>query len=190
MSKEKKLPKNELVEQGEEIVKSRPKKGRGGTENFPTTIPESTKAEDVRRIGNSLMRWYKMEPAVTDDEIRDRMLLFFTTTLNEGGVPTYEELALALGYTRQTLWRWENGEEGSTPTRRNLMKKAKELLASFDAKMVTEGKINPVTYIFRAKNYFGMRDQQEYVLTPNNPLGDTSNPNDIQRRISESIADE
>ena len=118
------------------------------------------------------------------------MLLFFTTTLNEGGVPTYEELGLALGYTRQTLWRWENGEEGSTPTRRNLMKKAKELLASFDAKMVTEGKINPVTYIFRAKNYFGMRDQQEYVLTPNNPLGDTSNPNDIQRRISESIADE
>ena len=60
MSKEKKLPKNELVEQGEKIIKSRPKKGRGGTENFPTTIPESTKAEDVRRIGNSLMRWYKM----------------------------------------------------------------------------------------------------------------------------------
>lgn len=56
--------------------------------------------------------------------------------------------------------------------------------------MATEGKINPVTYIFRAKNYFGMRDQQEYVLTPNNPLGDTSNPNDIQRRISESIDDE
>ena len=34
--------------------------------------------------------------------------------------------------------------------------------------MVTEGKINPVVYIFRAKNYFGMKDQQDLVLTPNN----------------------
>lgn len=33
--------------------------------------------------------------------------------------------------------------------------------------MVNEGKLNPVTYIFRSKNYYGMRDQQEYVLTPN-----------------------
>jgi hypothetical protein len=63
-------------------------------------------------------------------------------------------------------------------------------LASFDAEMVTEGKINPVTYIFRAKNYFGLQDKQEYVLTPNNPLGDTKDPAEIQKRLLEGIADE
>jgi hypothetical protein len=71
-----------------------------------------------------------------------------------------------------------------------LIKKAKELLASFDAKMVQEGKINPVTYIFRAKNYFGLKDQQEYVLTPNNPLGDHTDPSDIQKRLEEGVIDE
>lgn len=186
MSKEKKLPKNELVEQGEKIVK---KKAKNREADVPQLI-KGAKAEDVRRIGNNLLYWYGLPPAVTDDEIRERILHYFERTLEQGELLTWEALALSLGYTRQTLWRWENGEEGSTPTRRYLIKKAKELLATFDAQMATEGKINPVTYIFRAKNYFGMRDQQEYVLTPNNPLGDTSNPNDIQRRISESIADE
>ena len=61
-------------------------------------------------------------------------------------------------------------EKALRPARRNLIKKAKEFLASFDAQLVQEGKVNPTTYIFRAKNYFGLKDQQEYVLTPNNPL--------------------
>lgn len=186
MSKEKKLPKNELVEQGEKIVK---KKAKNRGADVPQLI-QGAKAEDVRRIGTNLLYWYNLPKAVTDEEIRDRIFHYFERTLEQGELLTWEGLALSLGYSRQTLWRWENGEEGSTPTRRDLVKKAKELLATFDAQMATEGKINPVTYIFRAKNYFGMRDQQEYVLTPNNPLGDTSNPNDIQRRISESIADE
>ena len=50
-----------------------------------------------------------------------------------------------------------------------MVKKAKEILAGIDAKLVSQGKIPQVTYIFRAKNFFGMRDQQEVVLTPNNP---------------------
>ena len=177
-----------LVETGEKIAK-RPKRGRGGTENFPQII-EGTKANDVRRIGMELMRWYNMEKAVTDDEIRERLELFFVTCFESGEIPTVESMCLALGYPRQTVWRWEVGDEGSTPVRRDLIKKAKELLASFDAKMVQEGKVNPVTYIFRAKNYFGLQDKQEYVLTPNNPLGDHTDPSDIQKRLEEGVIDE
>jgi len=97
---------------------------------------------------------------------------------------------LALGYDRKTLWCWEVGGDGSTPVRRNLIKKAKEFLASFDAKLVQEGKVNPVTYIFRAKNYFGLKDQQEYVLTPNNPLGDVTSASDIEKRLIDGVIDE
>ena len=53
--------------------------------------------------------------------------------------------------------------------------------------MVTEGKINPVVYIFRAKNYFGMRDQQEYVLTPNTPLGEDADKNLLQSKYKTNI---
>lgn len=176
---------NKLVEQGEQIVK----KKRGG-KSASLAHNTSAKAEDIRRIGASLLKWYKMEKAVTDEEIRERLEMYFVTTLEAGEIPTVEEMCLALGYPRQTIWKWEAGEEGSTPARRDLIKKAKEILASFDAKMVQEGKINPVTYIFRAKNYFGLQDKQEYVLTPNNPLGDHANPDDIQKRLEEGVIDE
>ena len=178
---------NELTEKNGEVVKK--KRGRGGTHNFPQMI-ESPKADDVRRIGFTILKWYNMEKAVTDEEIRERLYRSFVETLENGEIPTVEEMSLALGYDRATIWRWETGGEGSTPARRNLIKKAKEFLASFDAKLVQENKINPTTYIFRAKNYFGLRDTQEYVLTPNNPLGDTKDPAEIQQRLLEGIADE
>jgi len=174
--------KNDLVEVGEQIVKK-----KRGSKSASLAHNTSAKADDIRRIGASLLKWYNMEKAVTDEEIRERLEMYFVETLKAGEIPTVEEMCLALGYPRQTIWRWEAGEEGSTPARRDMIKKAKELLASFDAKMVQEGKINPVTYIFRAKNYFGLQDKQEYVLTPNNPLGEISDTEDIRKRLSEGV---
>ena len=178
---------------GEDIVKMnkssvKPRTGRGGTHNFPSKV--SAKADDVRRIGASIFRWYNMDKAVTDEEIADRLETYFVTTITEGEMPTVEEMSLALGYDRKTLWEWERGGVGSTPVRSNLIKKAKEFLASFDAKLVQENKVNPTTYIFRAKNYFGLKDEQEYVLTPSNPLGEHTDPNDIKKRLIEGVADE
>lgn len=69
------------------------------------------------------------------------------------------------------MWNWENGI-GCSSERMNIIKKAKEFIASFESAMVTEGKINPVVYIFRAKNYFGMKDQQDITIRPDNPYGD------------------
>jgi len=38
---------------------------------------------------------------------------------------------------------------------------------------MVDGKVNPVTGIFWQKNYDGLRDAQEIVVTPNaSPLGD------------------
>ena len=72
----------------------------------------------------------------------------------------------------------------------DLIKKAKEFLASFDAQLVQEGKVNPTTYIFRAKNYFGLKDEVEYVLTPNNPLGEQKDPTEIKKRLIEGVAED
>ena len=182
---ETKKPQDELVEQGEQIVK---KKRGGKTASIKHNT--SAKAADIRRIGASLLRWYNMEKAVTDEEIRERLEMYFVTTLEAGEIPTVEEMSLALGYDRKTIWSWEVGGEGSTSVRRNLIKKAKEFLASFDAKLVQENKVNPTTYIFRAKNYFGLKDEVEYVLKPETPLGDAKDPNEIQQRLIDGVVDE
>ena len=71
-----------------------------------------------------------------------------------------------------------------------MIKKAKEILAGIDAKLVSQGKIPQITYIFRAKNFFGLSDKQEIVVTPNQPLGSDSDPNELAKRIENSIVAE
>lgn len=101
----------------------------------------------------------------SDEEAIERIEEYFNHCINDGKRPTVEGLALCLGTTRSTMFKWETGE--SRTISGNIIKKAKEFIGNFDANMVAENKLNPVTYIFRSKNYYGMRDSQEYVLSPN-----------------------
>ncbi len=50
-------------------------------------------------------------------------------------------------------------------------------MQTFDAKLVVSGKLNFLAYCFRAKNYYGMVDKQEMVLTPNQPQLEGLTPN-------------
>ena len=68
-----------------------------------------------------------------------------------------------------------------------IIKKAKGYLQTFDAKLVIAGKMNFLAYCFRAKNYYGMRDQQEVMITPNNPLGEATSPEELRRKYLEDV---
>jgi histidinol-phosphate/aromatic aminotransferase/cobyric acid decarboxylase-like protein len=35
-----------------------------------------------------------------------------------------------------------------------------------------------------------MKDQQEHVITPNNPLGDATSPEEIKKRLDEGIPED
>lgn len=180
------MPKNDqLTEQEEQAVKLR---GRGGKANFPNVIT-GAKTEDVRRIMENCLHWYNLPRIESDEDCRQRLYDFFVGCAESGELPTVEKMCLALGYARNTVWEWEQGLKCSTE-RANMIKKAKELLATFDAAMVTEGKINPVTYIFRAKNYFGMKDQQDLVLAPASPLGEAPDQKQLEERIAGSVVAE
>ena len=49
------------------------------------------------------------------------------------------------------------------------------------------GQINPVAGIFLMKNNFGYRDQQEMVLTPNTPLGEQKNTEELRQKYLDSV---
>ena len=53
-----------------------------------------------------------------------------------------------------------------------------------DAELAQEGKIQPVVYMFRAKNYYGMKDQQDVVVTPNQ-AGDFQDRATIEAKYAE-----
>lgn len=50
------------------------------------------------------------------------------------------------------------------------------------------GKINPVSGIFLMKNNMGYQDKQEFVLTPNNQLGEATSPEELQQKYLEDTA--
>lgn len=165
------------------------KRGRGGKYNFPSTV-EPEDPDDVRRVLSECLNWYKqgMKPAQTDDEVEQRTIDFFQYCIDNGERPTIEKYALALGYTRKTLFDWEVGNTQSK-RRSDIIKKAKEFLASYDAAMSTQGKLNPVLYIFRGKNYYGMKDQQEITIEPKTGLVSDVSPDEIAGKYAELPSD-
>lgn len=143
-----------------------------GSKSASVTANCTAKKEEIARIVGESVQYFKREPVKTNEECAERLNEYFLQCCTTGQIPTVEDMALALGVTRYTLWDWETGRSQNS-VRSLMIKKAKEILAAIDAKLVSEGKIPQVTYIFRAKNFFGMRDQQEVVLTPNvSPLGE------------------
>lgn len=160
-------------------------RGRGGKYNFPQAVPPEN-PEDVRRVLSEVLNWYVQPKAKTDDEVEDRTLYFFRYCAERGERPTWEKYCLALGYDRKTVYDWSNGEHCSE-RKSHIIKSAKETLAAYDAGMATEGKMNPVPYIFRAKNYYGMKDQADIVVTPNNPMGAEMPESELRKRIADGV---
>jgi len=157
-------------------------RGRGGNANFPTVTNE--KPEDSRRILTEVLRWYNLPACKTDEEIQERTRMFFEECAERGERPTVEKYCVALGYCRATVSNWRNGIKCS-PSRTEIIKRTFEVLSAYDAGLAVEGKVNPVPYIFRAKNYYGLKDQTDVVVTPNNPLGETVSADMIEEKYLE-----
>lgn len=163
------------------------KTGRGGKYNFPNAIPEGSESkEDIRRVLSDTIRWFDRgeDRPTTDDGIFERSREYFQTCIDEGIRPTVEAYCLALGYARQTVHEWKTGKSCS-PRRTDIIKKAFDSFATFDAGMATNNKLNPVLYFFRAKNYYDMRDQQELVIEPKNNLTGDVDAETIAAKYSE-----
>ena len=140
-------------------------------------------------IRNNLVFW-KQEPVRNDDELAERLAWFFEYCFQTGQLITFEKLGLATGYTKSWVMDIISGKTGGfTKNTATLLKKAKEFIATLDGELALQSKIQPVVYMFRAKNFYGMADKQEHVITPNNPLGDSSDYATIEAKY-EQLPDE
>lgn len=137
----------------------------------------------TKSLISECMVWFKQPMVQSDDECLERMIEFFQYYAMHGGIPTVEKLSLALGVDRTTLFDWEHGVKGDE--RANLIKKAKTILSSLDADLALKGHINPVVYIFRSKNYYGMKDQQDVFVQARNVFGSDVSRDEIERRLLE-----
>lgn len=178
---EKKSPaKKSPVKKSQKSAGEKPKKKCGGkTASIKHNLINTT-AEDIGRIVWQSARLLNREIVKTDEECAERLNQYFQECYELNIIPTVEDMCLALGTHRDVVWDWEHGTRGQD--RANMIKKAKQILAGIDAALVAEGKIPQVTYIFRSKNYYGMKDQQDVVVAPANPLGDAQSAEQLQKK--------
>lgn len=172
---------------------NRPAKGRGGKYNFPVAQMKLIEQDDEKRafmakcIENNLAFFNMgLDPVKSDEQLCDRLNFFFSKCAETQQLPTVEKMANCVGYHRNTLFDWETGKNaGFSPSTGSIIRKAKQILAGIDAELAQEGKIQPVVYLFRSKNFYGMRDQQDVVLTPNNGGIDPADVATIEAKYAE-----
>lgn len=107
----------------------------------------------------------------TDKELLERLDAFFMTCSQEAMMPTVEKMALAIGMDVKAMNDIAEGRKqglaGSFATG-EIIRQAKLVIASVDAELASTGKIQPVVYIWRSKNYYGMYERKDALMIEDN----------------------
>lgn len=121
----------------------------------------------------------------TLEETATRLNDFFEACELTGQLPTVEKMYIALGMSRFKNYDWHR--DHTNPEMTAMIDYAKGLIASMDAELASNGVIQPIVYIFRAKNFYGMTDQVNIQATTNNPLEDGNNRKLIEDKYKDYI---
>lgn len=112
------------------------------------------------------------------EEVRDRVNQFYNMCFENDFKPTVSSYAASLGYSRKSLWALMNNREvggwENLPTLSiDYIKRGYESLEQLWEYYMQNGKINPVSGIFLAKNNFGYVDKTEYTIEPKATLNES-----------------
>lgn len=170
----------------EEMKQGRPAKR--GSKSASSELHCKAPPEVLSGIISDIGHWFGSPKVKDDEDCRQRLISFFEHYAKSGGLPTVEKLSLALGTCPQVLWEWEVRKTKGNE-RAEMIKAAKIYLSAIDADLALLGYIDKVVYIFRAKNYYGMKDTQDIVVQARDPLGDSTSREELERRLLEDTAE-
>ena len=155
---------------------------KGGLAPGSVAVNTCARNEEISQIISNSLYWFTRPRVETAEECADRLNEFFQHIVETGEIPTIEKMALALGTYTTQLKDWELGRVKVSPGIADMVKRGRQILAAMDAELALTGKIPAIPYIFRSKNFYGMRDQTE-VLQVNYDAG--ANPSDLARMYGE-----
>jgi len=112
------------------------------------------------------------------DEMKERIQNMFNLCLETGNMPTYECMAVACGIPIRTFYDMKQGQFEGYKEYSQIIKEAKDTIASMESSMANDGKIPANVWIFRAKNYLGMKDSVQ-VEAVSNQSGDVPNQSGV-----------
>jgi hypothetical protein len=117
-------------------------------------------------------------------QVKQRIDDYFALCAAHDMKPTVKGFLNALRVARSTLWEWKQGNFRAG-THQQIICEAYDVLEELWEGYMMNGKINPVSGIFLAKNNFGYSDKQEYVLTPNTGIPEAADPKLIEAKYAE-----
>lgn len=134
---------------------------------------ENTQPGDNARYLRLARVAFSLPPIDISDpkQVEQRLNEYFTFCEDNDRKPNMIGMANWLGVSRDTLNSWKRGEYRSAE-HSDLIKKAINMLEELWADYMQNGKVNPASGIFLAKNMFGYKDTQDVILTPNTQLSD------------------
>lgn len=172
-----------------DLVQQKKKRSRPDLSELQTPHTEPGEISRMLKQAMTISHW----PAIdTDDadQVAARIDQYHEFCYQNDIKPEMSSMALALGVNRSTLWKWENGVESNKPQAvRNTIKKGREINEILMVQLMQNGKINPVTGIFLLKNNHEFRDQQDVVITPNNPMNNVD-PEQARRKYIQALPDD
>lgn len=154
--------------------------------NYPTAVqPEVLPGEMGKQITEQLS--LAKLPAIDyrdPEQLEKRITEYFQWCADHDTRPHLEELALAVGVTRQCLWKWrkQGGKRGE------LIDRAVQLLASLHESWGLSGKLNPATFCFIMKNHYAYSDTYsvEAVSATDTPQPEMTTE-EIRKQIEQDI---
>jgi hypothetical protein len=102
------------------------------------------------------------------EDLEDRCYKYIEICVKDNMKPSLAGLALSLDVSRTTLIKYINGEAKIPTENRYVLQRFNGVLNALLEDYMQNGKINPVAAIFIAKNNFGYKDMQEYVVNNTN----------------------
>lgn len=141
--------------------------GRGGKNNFPTNNIDVEAGDNAKYLRHALITKNLPPIDISDPkQVEGRIDWYFEHCITNDMKPTVSGMCNALGIHRDTIHTWKTGE-ARKGTHQAIVLRAYGLLEELWEDYMMNGKINPVSGIFLAKNNFNYADKQEYVVTPN-----------------------
>lgn len=160
--------------------------------NKPSVIGGSLPVDDAPSDNSKITRfllevysWPKID-TTNPEEVMGRWVEYLEHCDNYGMRPTNQAAYFAIGILAEDVSLIERGLKGS-PTMTQAIKNIKAYLAGYREILGVEGRLYPAALIWWQKNYDGLRDTQEIIITPSNPLGDGASAEDIRKRLSGSV---
>lgn len=117
-------------------------------------------------------------------QVEKRLNEYFDFCEQNDRKPNMVGMANWLGVSRETLNTWKRGDFRSA-THAPIIRRAVDMLEELWVDYMQNGKINPASGIFLAKNMWQYKDQQDVVIMPKNDAESEMAADDIAKRYIE-----